>query len=158
MRRIRILLLPLLSILILLSSLIASVSPNLARASDDIPATVRPCLPPLPQSAKVWGVVDTETGSYHLIGTSWTEHEEAVYQEVLIYLNPEDTCRSLLLQDDPVLSQYIPLQLAQELELVIPAFFKSKVVGRHASRSLRTISPVPLKAPAANFRPSTSGR
>lgn len=117
MRRNRTLLLPILGILILLISLIASVSLNLARASDDIPATVQTCLPPSTQSAKVWGVVDTETGSYHLIGTSWTEREEAVYQEVLIYLNPEDTCRSLLPEDDPVLSHYIPLQLARELAL-----------------------------------------
>ncbi|MEO0984021.1 MAG: hypothetical protein AAFY20_00570 [Cyanobacteria bacterium J06639_14] len=117
MRRNRTLLLPLLGILILLISLIASVSLNLVRASDDIPATVQTCLPPSTQSAKVWGVVDTETGNYHLIGTIWTEGDEDVYQEVLIYLAPEETCRSLLPEDDPVLSHYIPLQLARELAL-----------------------------------------
>jgi hypothetical protein len=117
MRRNRTLMLPLLGMLILLISLIASVSLNLARASDDIPANVQTCLPPSTQSAKVWGVVDTKTGSYHLIGTSWTEREEAVYQEVLIYLNPEETCRSLLPENDPVLSHYVPLQLARELAL-----------------------------------------
>jgi len=117
MRRNRTLVLPFLGILILLISLIASVSLNLARASDDIPATVQTCLPPSTQNAKVWGVVDTETGSYHLIGTTWTEGDEDVYQEVLIYLAPEETCRSLLPENDPVISHYVPLQLARELAL-----------------------------------------
>jgi len=105
------------SVFVLLMGLISLVGFNLAQASDDIPATVQICLPPSTQNAKVWGVVDTETGSYHLIGTTWTEGDEDIYQEVLIYRAPEDTCRSLLPENDPVLSHYISLQLARELAL-----------------------------------------
>ncbi|MBE7383728.1 MAG: hypothetical protein F6J95_020210 [Leptolyngbya sp. SIO1E4] len=105
------------SVFVLLVGLISLVGFNLAQASDEIPATVQTCLPPATQTVKVWGRVATDTESYTLIGTTWKDNNEDVYQEVLIYLNAEDTCRSLLPEDDPVLSHYIPLQLARELAL-----------------------------------------
>lgn len=105
------------SVFVLLVGLISLVGFNLAQASDEVPETVQTCLSPATQTVKVWGRVETDTESYTLIGTTWTEGDEDVYQEVLIYLNAEDTCRSLLPEDDPVLSHYIPLQLARELAL-----------------------------------------
>ena len=105
------------SVFVLLMGLISRVGFNLAQASDEIPATVQVCLPPATQTVKAWGLVETESESYYLIGTSWEDNEETIYQEVLIYVGPDDTCRSLLPENDPVLSHYIPLQLARELAL-----------------------------------------
>jgi hypothetical protein len=101
---------------ILLISLIAWVGFNQAQASDTIPNAVYACLPPQTQTTKLWGMTETNDGSYYLIGAAWQNHE-ATYQEVLIYLNSQDTCRSLLPEDDPVLSHQIPLNLARELAL-----------------------------------------
>ncbi|MEO0488018.1 MAG: hypothetical protein AAFZ49_00495 [Cyanobacteria bacterium J06659_2] len=103
------------SVSILLIGLIALVGFNLARASDHIPDSVYACLPQQTQTTKLWGLTETETGGYYLIGASWDE--EQAYQEVLIYLDAQATCRSLLPEDDPVLSHYIPLNLARELAL-----------------------------------------
>ena len=105
------------SMFVLLMGLISLVGFNLAQASDAIPETVDACLPQATQTVKVWGLVETASGSYYLLGAAWEDNNEDVYQEVLIYLAPEDTCRSLLPEDDPVLSHYIPLQLARELAL-----------------------------------------
>lgn len=57
--------------------------------------------------------METTTGSYLLIGAG----EGETYQEVLIYLDDQAACRSLLPEDDPVMSHYIPLNLARELAL-----------------------------------------
>ncbi|MBE9113868.1 hypothetical protein IQ273_31345 [Nodosilinea sp. LEGE 07298] len=98
---------------LLLVSLIAALGFNLARASDPIPEAVYDCLPPQTQATKLWGLVETASGSYLLIGAG----EGETYQEVLIYLDAQAACRSLLPEDDPVLSHYIPLNLARELAL-----------------------------------------
>lgn len=105
------------SVFVLLAGLISLVGFNLAQASDEIPETVDACLPQATQTVKAWGLVETESGSYYLLGAAWKDNNEDVYQEVLVYLAPEETCRSLLPEDDPVLSHYIPLQLARELAL-----------------------------------------
>jgi hypothetical protein len=98
---------------LLLVSLISVVGLNLARASDPIPQAAYDCLPPQTQTTKLWGLVDTASGSYLLIGAG----EDETYQEVLIYLETQAACRSLLPEDDPVMSHYIPLNLARELAL-----------------------------------------
>ena len=103
----------LVGLFVLLVGLISVVGFNLARASDPIPEAVYDCLPPQPQTTKLWGLVETTSGRYLLIGAG----EDETYQEVLIYLDAQAACRSLLPEDDPVLSHYIPLNLARELAL-----------------------------------------
>ena len=98
---------------LLLVGLISAVGLNLARASDPIPAAAYDCLPSQIETTKLWGLVETDAGRYALIGVG----EGETYQEVLIYLDPQSACRSLLPEDDPVLSHYIPLSLARELAL-----------------------------------------
>ncbi len=98
---------------LLLVSLISVVGINLVRASDPIPEAVYDCLPAQTQAPNLWGLVETTAGSYALIGVG----EGETYQEVLIYLDHQATCRSLLPEDDPVLSHYIPLNVARELAL-----------------------------------------
>ena len=101
---------------VLLIGLISLVGFNLARASDTLPDAIYACLPQQTQTTQLWGQTETETDSYYLVGATW-EGDEKTYQEVLIYLDPQETCRSLLPEDDPVLSHYIPLNLARELAL-----------------------------------------
>ena len=104
---------------LLLMGLIALVRFNLARASSQIPETVYDCLPQATQTAKLWGQRETEDGHYYLIGAfeQGETPNETTYQDILIYLNAQERCRSLLPQDDPVLSHAIPLQLARDLAL-----------------------------------------
>ena len=117
MKRNRKIALVLSGLLILLMGFISLVELTLAQASDDLPETVYACLSQPTQTTKVWGLVETDAGSYYLIGTAWEDSKEENYQEVLVYLNTQDTCRSLLPENDPVLSHYIPLNLARELAL-----------------------------------------
>jgi hypothetical protein len=117
MTRNRNLMLALSGLLVVLISLIAIVGTNLAQASDDIPDPVYACLPTSTQESKLWGTVETSSGDYYLIGISRPGDPESPYQEVLVYLPPQNPCRSLLPEDDPVLSHYIPLNLARELAL-----------------------------------------
>jgi len=120
MRRNRALLTLLAGIAICLGGLITLVGFNLARASDTIPQTTYDCLPLQTQTAKLWGLVEAPEGRYFLIGAAWEGGESADeygYQEVLVYLDAQESCRSLLPVDDPVLSHYIPLNIARELAL-----------------------------------------
>jgi hypothetical protein len=131
-----------------------SVSPIWREASDDIPATGLNLPAAINPSAKLWGVVETRPAVTHLIGTTWTEGDEESYQEVLIYLAPEETCRSLLPEDDPVLSHYIPLKLARELALQRYTRVLQEQGGREAYQQQLTDYLTALrKAPAANFPP-----
>lgn len=117
MRFNRIALMTLTGVSVCLIGLITLVGFNLAQASDTIPEATYSCLPQSTQTAKLWGLVETtDEGSYFLIGAAW-EGDEDGYQEVLVYLDAQESCRSLLPEDDPILSHYIPLNIARELAL-----------------------------------------
>ncbi|MGP1385728.1 MAG: hypothetical protein ACTS2F_19365 [Thainema sp.] len=102
-----------LALSMVLISVMAVVNWNLARAADPIPNAVYACLPPATPSATLWGVTETDPDRYYLIGVGDADR----YQEQLIYLDAQATCRSLLPDDDRVLSHFLPLHLARELAL-----------------------------------------
>ena len=105
---------------ICLIGLITLVGFNLARASENIPDVAYACLPQPTQTTKLWGLVENADDRYYLIGAAWEDNESDDsdgYQEVLIYVNAQETCQSLLPEDDPVLSHYISLNVARELAL-----------------------------------------
>ena len=107
-------------IFICLIGLITLVGFNLARASENIPDVAYACLPQPTQTTKLWGLVENTDGHYYLIGAAWEGDESdntGGYQEVLIYVNSQENCQSLLPEDDPVLSHYISLNVARELAL-----------------------------------------
>ena len=96
----------------LLLGLLTLIGLKMVWSSSLIPDAVQACLPQSGSTAKLWGVSKTDEGHYYLVGL--LGHP---YQEVLIHLNTKGQCRSLLPQDDPVLSHVIPLKLARDLAL-----------------------------------------
>lgn len=121
MRRSRSIFTILIGIFVGLIGLIGLVSFSLAQVSDHIPDEVYVCLPESTQTTKLWGSVENMDGRYYLIGTAWEGNEfldnTGGYLEVLIYVNFRDHCRSVLPEDDPVLSHYISLNVARDLAL-----------------------------------------
>lgn len=120
MRRHRTALTILVTVFVCLIGLIALVGFNLARASDNIPDDAYACLPEITQTNKLWGLVENLDGRYYLIGVAWESdepEETGGYEEVLIYVNFQGRCQSVLPEDDPVLSHYISLNVARDLAL-----------------------------------------
>lgn len=119
---------------------------HLARASnEEVPAFVNPCLPQPIHTSKLWGTVAVEDARYYLVGVFAQppgsapaevgyDIEPAGYQESLIYVDAQEQCRALApdLSADPVLSHYLPVNLARELALQSVTRSMQEAGGRDA--------------------------
>ncbi|MEO1396221.1 MAG: hypothetical protein AAFV90_25260 [Cyanobacteria bacterium J06634_5] len=84
-----------------------------------LPVEILSCLPSQAVKTDLSGEVKDKNNNYYLVGTSLPNQnsEESKYREMLIQVNRQGTCLSLLPDKEYVLSRYITVRLARQLAL-----------------------------------------